>query len=97
MRHIIFIIFLAALSGCASAGLNGMCGRITGQDLTVPYVAGKANVDGYVCHVGCLGLNCQKPDYAVLESVMNSYANMQTTSGKIMTTGPGTVQFIPTK
>ena len=85
------------MTGCASAGMNGICGRITGQEITIPYVGGKANVDGYICHVGCVGLNCGKPDYATLESVMNHYADMQSTSGKITTIGPGTVTFTPSK
>jgi len=97
MRQLQLLLSLLLLSGCSSAGMNGLCGRITGTELTVPYVGGKANVDGYVCHVGCMGLTCGKPDYTVLESVMNHYADSQTTSGKITTIGPGTVTFTPSK
>lgn len=91
------ILSISLLSGCASAGMNGMCGRITGQELSVPYVGGKANVDGFVCHVGCVGFKCANPDYTVMESVMNHYADAMSTSGKIMTQGPGTVTFTPIK
>ena len=95
--RILLIGLCLLMTGCASAGMNGICGRITGQEITIPYVGGKANVDGYICHVGCVGLNCGKPDYATLESVMNHYADMQSTSGKITTIGPGTVTFTPSK
>ena len=95
MRYLLLCVVL--LSGCASAGMNGICGRITGTELTVPYVGGKANVDGYVCHVGCVGLHCGVPDYSVLESVMNHYADSQSTSGKLFVSGPGSVSFTPSK
>ena len=49
--RILLIIGFIALTGCASSGANGFCGRISGQGLTVPYVGGKAYVDGYNCHV----------------------------------------------
>ena len=97
MRNLHIIALCCILSGCASVGMNGICGRISGTELTVPYVGGKANVDGYICHVGCVGINCAKPDYAVLESVMNHYADSQTTLGKLTTTGPGTISFTPSK
>lgn len=95
MKYLLIIAALA-LSGCASSGSNGFCGRISGMELTVPYVGGKANVDGYACHVGCIG-HCTADNYTALANVMKSYADSQTTQGKIMTTGPGTVVFTPNK
>lgn len=97
MRNLILSLLLIPLAGCASSGMNGICGRITGTEMTIPYAGGKANVDGYVCHIGCVGVNCGKPDYAMLESVMNHYVDMQTTLGKLTTTGPGTITFTPSK
>lgn len=98
LTNLLILSALAIFSvGCASAGINGMCGRITGQEMTVPYVSGKANVDGYACHVGCVGLGCPKPSYDAIVSVMDAYSKMETTQGKIMTTGPGTVVFTPSK
>ena len=91
------ILLCCVLVGCASAGMNGMCGRITTQESTLPYIGGKGNVDGYACHMGCVGLSCGKPDLGMLMSVMNHYADMQTTLGKLTTTGPGTITFTPTK
>lgn len=93
-NYLILCIFL--LSGCASSGSNGFCGRVTGMELTVPYIGGKANIDGYACHVGCVG-TCTADNYTALSTVMKDYANSQTTNGKIMTTGPGTVVFTPSK
>ena len=93
-----YLILLCCLfTGCASAGMNGFCGRITGSELTVPYIGGKTNADGYICHVGCVGMNCPKPDYDAITSIMTSYLKAQTTDGKLTVTGPGTVSFTPTK
>lgn len=91
----ILIGFVGILSGCASGGYNGFCGRITGQELTVPYAGGKANVDGFACHLGYVGKGT--PDYTPLVNAMKDYADAQTTSGKIMTTTPGTITFTPSK
>ena len=93
---ILVCVGLMFASGCASSGANGFCGRVSGQGLTVPYVGGKANVDGFNCHVGCVG-KCPESIYTALSAEMKSYADSQTTNGQIMTTGPGTVQFIPSK
>jgi hypothetical protein len=97
MNSIKFILLLLVLciSGCASGGYNGLCGRITGQEMTVPYIGGKANVDGFACHMGYVGSG--KPDYTPLVNAMKDYADSQTTNGKIMTTGPGTITFTPNK
>lgn len=95
MKNYLFLSVLL-LTGCASSGANGFCGRITGEGLTIPYIGGKANVDGFNCHVGCVG-KCTPDVYAALTAQMKSYADSQTTNGKIMTTEPGTVTFTPTK
>lgn len=96
MYKILMPLLLLSLSGCASAGSNGFCGRVTGMELTVPYIGGKANVDGYACHVGCIG-KCTSDNYVTLAQVMKDYSDSQTTNGKIMTTSPGTVTFTPSK
>jgi len=90
------IPFLLLFTGCASSGANGFCGRVTGEGLTVPYIGGKANVDGFNCHVGCVG-KCTPDVYEALSSQMKSYVDAQNTNGKIMTTVPGTVTFTPSK
>ncbi len=92
---ILAIIALIALSGCASEGYNGLCGRITTQDSTLPYVGGKGNIDGFACHLGHIGAG--KPDYSALVQTMKDYSDSQSTSGKIMTTTPGIVTFTPSK
>jgi hypothetical protein len=94
---ILFICLgLAFTIGCASSGANGFCGRVSGQGLTVPYIGGKANVDGFNCHVGCVG-KCTPDVYATLNAQMKAYADANTTNGQLMTTGPGIVTFTPTK
>jgi len=94
MRYLLLCVVL--LSGCASSGANGLCGRITGQGLTGPYVGGKFNLDGFNCHMGCVG-KCPPELYTALATQMKSYSDSMTTNGKIMTTGPGTVTFTPSK
>ena len=95
MRYLLLCVVLLS-SGCASSGANGFCGRISGQGLTVPYVGGKANVDGFNCHIGCVG-KCPAEIYTALSAQMKSYADAQTTSSQITTTTPGTVTFTPSK
>lgn len=90
------LLSILLFTGCASSGANGFCGRITGQGLTVPYIGGKANVDGFNCHVGCVG-KCTPDVYTALTAQMKSYSDSQTTNGQIMTTVPGTVTFTPNK
>src|ERR1017187_4416472 len=36
--------------GCASAGMNSSCGRIVGNQVTIPYVGGKADGNVFACH-----------------------------------------------
>jgi hypothetical protein len=94
---LVFLCFGLVFSmGCASSGANGFCGRISGQGLTVPYVGGKANVDGFNCHVGCVG-KCTPDVYDALTAQMEAYVDSQTTNGKIMTTSPGIITFTPSK
>lgn len=94
---VLFFIGLSFMTGCSFfSSANGFCGRITGEGMTVPYIGGKANLDGFNCHVGCIG-KCPSDIYAALAAQMKSYADSQTTNGKIMTMGPGTVTFIPSK
>jgi len=63
--------------------------------MTIPYVGGKSNIDGFACHLGYVGSG--KPDYSDLVKTMKDFADSQTTSGKIMTTAPGTITFTPAK
>lgn len=93
MRFLLPLLLL--FSGCASEGYNGLCGRITGQEMTIPYAGGKANIDGFACHLGHVGSG--KADYTPLITAMKYYSDAQTTSGKIMTTQPGVITFTPSK
>lgn len=94
MKFILIVLcFLTA--GCASSGLNGFCGRVSGTGLTVPYVGGKADGNVYVCHVGCTGFTCPKPDIDAFTAVMSKY--MEGQGDKITTSMPGTVTFTPNK
>lgn len=89
----LLIPLLLILGGCASGGMNSTCAHINGSEMTVPYIGGKGNADVYVCHMGCIGMKCPEPDYASLQTLTSDY--LKTTDGKISTTGPGTITFIP--
>lgn len=94
MKNIIILICFG-LSGCASTGLNSTCAHVNGSEMTVPYIGGKGNADVYACHMSCLGSKCPIPDYASLEKLTEEYLN--STGGKITTSGPGTITFTPSK
>lgn len=94
MKRISFLICLIPfLTGCASAGLNSLCGHVQGNQVTIPYVGGKADGDVIACHIGCFGMNCPKPDYAAIATLTNSYILQQ--NNKLTVPGPGTITFTP--
>jgi hypothetical protein len=83
------------VSGCASVGMNSMCGHVQGNEVTIPYVGGKADGDVIACHIGCFGMNCPKPDYAALATITAAYSQQQ--NGKMSIPGPGTLTYTPSK
>lgn len=97
LKRFVLIIATLAASGCASAGINGSCAHIGGNEMSAPYIGGKLNGDGYVCHMGCFGPGCTKPDYAAFSVMMSTYIKEQATDNKFTTTGPGTITFTPAK
>ena len=95
MRNLALLSILL-LNGCASAGVTGVCLNIQGTEMSAPYIGGKINANGVMCHVGCDGINkCAQPTVDQLTAIMVPFSNNQ--AGKINVTGPGTVQFIPAK
>lgn len=93
MRYLLLCVVL--LSGCASAGMNSMCGHVQGNQVTIPYVGGKADGDVIACHIGCFGMNCPKPDYDAITAITTAYAQQQ--NGKMTVPGPGTITYTPSK
>lgn len=93
---IISIIFLSFLvSGCASAVMKSGCGHISGAEITVPYVGGKANGNAYGCYMGCVGMSCKAPSYSDLSTVTTEYIKDASKDNAINTTSPGTITFTP--
>jgi len=75
-------------SGCTSfngAGMNASCGHMVG---TGSYATATGSGAGFVCHEGCFGFNCPKPDYASLTTLATNYVNY---SNAVTTTVPLTV------
>lgn len=91
----LLIIGLFALTGCASSGLNIACGNITGSDISYPGIVNKASANLYVCHVGCVGMNCKVIDPTVLQTVANTYFSKINTANSMEVTGPGKITFTP--
>lgn len=91
--YLLLIITSLVLGGCASGGMNSECAHISGAEMTVPYIGGKGNADIYACHMGCIGVKCPQPDYALLQTLTSDY--LKTAGSKIQTSGPGTITFTP--
>ena len=86
------ILCVLLLTGCASAGMNSMCGHINGTGVTIPYVGGRADGQAVYCHVGCFGMNCPKANYADLTQMTSDY--IKSTNGLTLTV-PATVTVKP--
>ena len=94
--RIILIIGLIALTGCASGGQTGICLNINGTGMTTPWTGGKLDAHGILCHLGedAFSKGVQ-PTPEQLAEVMKSFISKN--SGKMDVSGPGTIQFIPSK
>lgn len=91
----LLILSIAFFSGCASVGMNASCGHVTGNEITIPYVGGKAEGNAYACHMGCVGFNCPKPDYIALQTLTSKY--IEDSGSAITTTLPMTVTLTSAK
>lgn len=94
MRKLL-LLSVMLLSGCASAGLNSDCAHVNGKGAYGP--VSQANADVYLCHMGCFGMSCPKPDYQAIDQLTSDYLKSVQTEGKITTTGPGIITFTPSK
>jgi uncharacterized protein YceK len=90
MKNILVLLSVLLLSGCASAGMNVSCGHIIGSGT---YATAQGNGAGTLCHAGCVGFNCPKPDYAALINLTSAYIQ---SSSAVTTTVPITVAVVPT-
>jgi hypothetical protein len=91
----LLLLSLLFLGGCASAGMNSMCGHIQGNQVTIPYVGGRADGDVVACHMGCFGIGCPKPNYDDLKAITEAYTQQQ--NEKMSVPGPGTITYTPSK
>ena len=81
------LVTLLSFSGCAfnGAGMNASCGHMIANG---SYATATGNGAGFVCHEGCFGFNCPKPDYGTLTSLATNYVNY---ANAVTTTVPLTV------
>jgi hypothetical protein len=93
MKYLLLSVLL--FSGCASYGLNAACVHGSNSKATIPYGGGEGNGDILFCHLGCVGMNCGKPDMEAFAQEMSQYIKSQEAGNKISTTGPGTITFTP--
>ncbi len=90
MGKLLIALLSLSLSGCASAGLNGGCMHIIANGS----YAGSANgaMSGCLCHIGCVGFGCSKPDYMSLAEMQTACINA---ANNVTTTVPITVAVTP--
>lgn len=86
-RILLSLLLIPFLNGCASGGMNVVCGNGTAQGTY--YVTGSGTV--YACHVGYFGFG--KPDYTAIIPLESSYIQSAKT---VTTTIPVTVAVTPT-
>ena len=90
VKKVIPLLLLFPLIGCSSAGMNTSCGHIIANG---SYATATGSGAGFLCHQGCIGFNCPKPDYTVLATVSTAYINA---NNAVTTTVPITVAVVPT-
>lgn len=95
MKNLIFITVLIFLAGCSTAILKTGCGHLTGAEVTIPYVGGKANGNAYGCYMGCVGFNCPKPSTADMATIMSAYVANAPKDNTIKTNDGGIVTYVP--
>ena len=95
MKNIILFIMCLCLTGCASTILRASCGHITGAEVTIPYVGGKASGNAYGCTMACVGYDCPKPSTSDMATIMSSYMANASKDNSIKTNDGGTVTYIP--
>lgn len=95
MKNAILAISIVLLSGCASAVMKSGCGHLNGQDVTIPYVGGKAAGNAYGCYMACFGSTCKAPSYTDLATVTTEYIKDASKDNAMETTSAGTITFTP--
>lgn len=92
-KVMIFILVLPFLTGCNT--LKTGCGHVTGTEVTIPYVGGKASGNAYGCYMGCLGFNCPKPSTSDMATIMTNYIKEASKDNTIKTVDGGTITYTP--
>lgn len=94
----LLVLFVCVLSGCSSAGLNGLCLNIQGSGISTPWTgSGKLNANGVMCGMGGVSAKGVPPTYDQLKDIMTAFINKQDSSGKLTVPGAGTITFVPSK
>jgi len=95
MRILIVSLICLSLGGCASAVMKSGCGHLTGNEVTIPYVGGKANGNAYGCYMACVGSKCAAPDWNALATLNAAYLNNAAKDNTIKTMDGGTIIYNP--
>ena len=92
------LLCVILLTGCASAGLNGGCLTIQGSGISTPWTgSGKVNANGFICGMSGISTKGTAPTYEEVKEMSIAFINKQDMAGKMNVSGPGTIQFIPSK
>lgn len=93
---VLLCIGIGLFTGCASAGVNGLCLNIQGTGISSPYTgSGKLNANGVMCAMGGISAKGTPPTYDDLKTVMTAFINKQDGVGKLTIPGPGTITYTP--
>lgn len=82
-------------TGCNT--IKSGCGHLTGSEVTIPYVGGKANGNAYGCYIGCFGLSCPKLTGDQLTTITTEYIKDASKDNAMTISGPGTITYTPAK
>lgn len=87
------LVLCFVVEGCTSALYKSGCGHLTGSEVTIPYVGGKANGNAYGCYMAYFGHG--KPDFTALQKLTSDYLLVAGKDNTIKTVDGGTVIYSP--
>ena len=88
------LIGLVLTTGCASAVYKSGCGHLTGNEVSIPYVGGKATGNVYGCYVAYFGPS-KSPDFTPLQKITSDYLLVAGKDNTMKTIDGGTVTYTP--
>lgn len=95
MKKLLLIPLLMILTGCNTLKMG--CGHVTGNEVTIPYVGGKASGNAYGCYMISGGFSAPKLTADNMSTVMTEYIKDASKDNTIKTVDGGTITYTPGK